>query len=324
MQSKELFTIDATPGLFTTDSPLANPYPDELRAYTDKDADTWDSAVSIRNTKSFFLPGAWSAKNDLNSDDVAWHMYSGMRQGFNLNYPGKKFNDYGGYGNLFSSVLPEHYRIGNEQDWDIKQGYGMKRANLEVYTQHEMTHSAGLLLGSRYIDDALDSTARWMSPVGIQFKWHNVFSKAKAVGQRIKYLFLMYHDNWAPSKLLYAPIIYGGTKTNSSTFIKGNDILSTDKNENGSDQGGHSVGQFVGFVDPNSMSVIKDRYTNSACVGIYLAMENVKNDGAPYDKVINFWDFKPLFDVSSNQSRIVVPTPHSLRERMETNSVKLL
>ena len=324
MRSENLFTIDASPGLFTTDSPLANPYPDELRAYSPGDPDTVNSGRDMRSCKSFFMPGSWSAKDDLSSDDTAWHMYSGMREGFNLSFPGKKFNDYAGYGNLFSSVVPEHYRIGNEKDWDIQQGYGMKRANLEVYTQHQMTHSAGLLLGSRYIDTALDCTARWMSPIGIQFKWHNVFSKAQAVGQRIKYLFLMYHDNWAPSKLLYAPIVYGGTKTNGSTYTRGFDILSTDNDENGSDEGGHSVGEFVGFVDPNSMSVIKDKYTNSACIGLYLCMENVKYDGASYDKVINFWDFKPLFDMSSNQSRIVVPTPHSLKERMETGSIKLL
>ena len=322
MTSQRLFTVDPTPGLFTADSALANPYPHRLRAHSDDDNDTFDAGRQIKKTNSFFLPGVWSAKDELSSGDVAWHMYSGMRQGFDLSFPGKKWNTIAGWGNLFSSTIPERYRDGNESS-DITE-VGMKRRNLEVYTQHQMTHAAGALFGSRKIEDTIGATARWISPTGIQFKWHNVFSKAISVGQRIRYLFLIYHDNWAPTRLLYAPIVYNGQFTNRESYTKGNDILSTDPDENVGDKGGHSSGLLVGFVDPNSMSVIKDKYTTSACVGMYLAMDNVEYDWASYDKVYNFWDFKPLFDTRPNQSLIIYPQPHSLKERMESGRVKLL
>ena len=321
MSNNQLFTIDSTPGLFTTDSPAANPHPEKLLGYgpNDKTATIGD-AQNVTSCGSFFMPGVWSSKDELTDDDTAWHMYSGMRQPFNLGFCGKKFNQYEGTGHLFSSSSPTLYRIGDD---NCGEEVGLKRNSLQVYTGHQMTHNAGLLIGSRYTDSAALCTARWMSPIGIQFKWHNVFSKAQASGMRLQYLFLIYTDNWAPSKLLYAPIIYGGQKTNGNTYTRGNDILALG-NENESDKGGHSAGQFVGFVDSNSMGVIKDKYTNSACIGIYFTLINCEYNWATYDHVHDFWDFKLLFDTGNNDSRIVVPEPMLLKERMDDYKVKLL
>ena len=76
---------------------------------------------------------------------------------------------------------------------------------------------------------------------------------------------------------------------------------------NSGDKGGRSNGEFIGFVDNNSMDIIKDRYTVSACLGFYIDMRITKYDGAVYDKVWDFWDAKLLFDTQPNQSLIVYP-----------------
>ena len=72
------------------------------------------------------------------------------------------------------------------------------------------------------------------------------------------------------------------------------------------------------------MDMIKDKYTTSACIGLYIDMRVAEYDGAEYKKVWDFWDFKPLFDPSENESMIIYPQPHNLKERMESGRLKLL
>ena len=318
--SKQFYLVNPTPGVFYTDDPYANPYPSTLQGYDPSKYNNLDveTARNIKETNAPFMLGTWNATgNDLDSNDVAWHVAHGRRDGFDLKTPNKKWNNWYGWGNLFSAVNHSVFRGGSDNVADFP--------NLELYTQRQMTESQGLLIGSRYIEEAYKCTARWMSPVGIQFKWHNLFTKANATGMRIYNLFLVYHDLWAPSRILYAPIIRDGYKTNAGrTYTRGVDILSDDGKRTGGDGGGHAFGEMVGFVDPNSMDVIKDKYTVSACLGLYIDMRINKYDGAIYDKVFDFWDFKFLFDDSENQSMIVYPKPHNLRERMEGGSVKLL
>lgn len=317
--SKQFYLVNPTPGVFYTDDPYANPYPHTLRGYDPNKWETMDagSGRDIKETNAPFMLGAWNANGDLDKNDQAWHMAYGRREAHNLDAPNKKWNNYYGWGNLFSAVNHSVYRGGSDNNG--------AHPNLELYTQREMTESQGVLLGSRYIADAHKCTARWMSPVGIQFKWHNLYTKANATGMKIYNLFLIYHDLWAPDRILYAPIVGWGDKTNPGrTYTRGVDILSDDGKITGGDSGGHATGEFVGFVDPNSMDVIMDKYTVSACIGLYIDMRITKYDGAIYDKVFDFWDFKFLFDQRENQSMIVYPKPHNLKERMEGGSVKLL
>ena len=319
--SKQFYLVNPTPGVFYTDDPYANPYPHTLQGYDPAKLNGSidpESGRNIKETKAPFMLGAWNGTGgDLDSNDIAWHMYNGLREPHDLKEANKKWNHYYGWGNLFSALTPSIHRGGDDDIANFP--------NLELYTQRQMTESQSLLLGSRYISEAYKCTARWMSPVGIQFKWHNLFTKGNATGMKIYNLFLMYHDLWAPSRLLYAPIIGHGNKSNPSrTYTRGCDILSDDGKRLGGDSGGHAIGEFVGFVDPNSMDVIKDKYTVSACIGLHIDMRITKYDGAIYDKVFDFWDFKFLFDDSENQSMIVYPKPHNLKERMEGGSVKLL
>jgi len=317
--SKELYLVNPTPGVFYSDDIYANPYPETLRGY---DADsqfdiTQSIGQGIKETNAPFMMGTWNSRNkDLDKHDTIWHMYSGARDSYDLNNPNKKWDNWYGWGNLFSATSHSRYRGGSDNI--------ANHTNLELYTNHQMTEECGLLIGSKSIGEAYECTARWMSPVGIQFKWHNLFTKGNATSMKMWNLHLMYTDMWAPSKLLYAPIVSQGQNTNGRSYSRGIDILTSDDKITGGDAGGHACGEYVGFVDPNSMDLIKDKYSVSACIGLWVEMHINKYDGASYDKVFDFWDFKPLFDVDENQSMIVYPQPHNLRERMEQSKVKLL
>ena len=318
--SKELFLVDATPGVFWTENWMANPYPHLLKGY---DPDQINGNISqatgqaITETKAPFMLGTWNATGgDLDSEDHAWHMAYGKRQSHDLKSPNKKWNNWYGWGNLFSATTHSLVRGGSENIANFQ--------NLELYTKRQMTESQGLLIGSRYINEAYKCTARWMSPVGIQFKWHNYFTKGSASGLYMYNLFLMYHDLWAPSRPLYAPIVKNGELTNGASYTKGCNIMINKNYENSGDKGGRSAGEFVGFVDPASMDMIKDKYTTSACIGLYIDMRVAEYDGAEYKKIWDFWDFKPLFDPSENESMIIYPQPHNLKERMESGRLKLL
>lgn len=320
LTSKPLYLVNQNPGVFYTDDPGTNPDPERLRGYDPNQLVgniTQSMGQSIKETKSHFMLGTWNATgSDLDSTDHAWHMYHGQRQSHDLKAPNKKWNAWYGWGNLFSSVTHSPYR-----------GSGDNIANfpsLELYTQRQMTESQGLLIGSRSIGEARECTARWMSPIGIQFKWHNWFTKGNASGMKLWNFFLMYTDNWAPSRPLYAPIVQHGKPTSGLTYTGGNNILSDDGKELGGEQGGRAGGEFVGFVDPNSMDIIRDKYTTSACLGLYIDMRITKYDGAVYDKVFDFWDFKLLFETRDIGSKIIYPEPHNLGERMDTGKVKLL
>ena len=111
---------------------------------------------------------------------------------------------------------------------------------------------------------------------------------------------------------------------NDKTYVNGCDAFSDSTWLNSGDHGGRSNGEVIGFVDENSMDIIKDKYTQSACLGVYIDMRITSYDGAVYDKVWDFWDMKPLFDDSPNQSMIVYPERHRLGDRMERGLVKLL
>ena len=260
----------------------------------------------------------WNATgSDLDSNDIAWHMYSGLRQEYDLKTPNKKFNNYFGWSELFSSTEPSSYR------GDTSTNYASHPC-FEVYTQRQMTESQGMLVGSRYIENAYEGIARWISPIGMQFKWHNLFTKASATPMQIYNLFLIYHDLWAPSRILYAPIVWEGNFSNSNSFVRGCDATSDSDWLNSGNGGGRSNGEFVGFVEENCMDIIRDKYTVSACLGFYLDMRITKYDGAVYDKVWDFWDGKPLFNIEPNQSHIVYPERHLLKDRMESGKVKLL
>ncbi len=317
--SKQLFLVDATPGVFTTENWMANPYPDLLKGY---DPDEYNGDISqstaqdIKETNAPFMLGTWNATgSDLDSNDHAWHVAFGNQESHDLKSPNKKWNNWYGWGNMFSATRHSLVRGGSSNIANFQ--------NLELFTARQMTESQGLLIGSRYISEAYECTARWMSPVGLQFKWHNYFTKASASGLYMYNLFLMYHDLWAPSRPLYAPIVKNGNLTNGASYMRGSDIMDSNGG-NHADKGGRSAGEFVGFIDPDSMDVIKDKYTTSACIGVYIDMRVDAYDGASYDKVWDFWDFKPLFDTSENESMIIYPKPHNLRERMEGGSIKLL
>ena len=318
--SEKLYLYNATPGVFYTEDRMSNPYPELLRGYDPEQLVgnlTQQSGKDVRVTNAPFMLGTWNATgSDLDSNDKTWHMYYGAKEQHDLKAPNKKWNNWYGWGNIYSAVTHSLYR-------GTGDNYG-NFPNLELYTQRQMTESQGILIGSRYIEEAYESTARWMSPVGIQFKWHNYFTKGSATGLKMYNLFLMYHDLWAPTRPLYAPIVKNGVFTNGASYTKGSDLMSDSAKENGGNKGGRSGGEFVGFVDPNSMDVIKDKYTRSACIGFYIDMRVTAYDGAIYDKVFDFWDFKNLFDVSQNESMVVVPQPHNLKERMEGGKVKLL
>ena len=317
--SKQLFLVDATPGVFSTENYMANPYPDLLKGYDPKEINgniSQATGQAIRETNAPFMLGTWNATgSDLDSADKTWHMAFGRRAEHDLKAPNKKWNNWYGWGNLFSATSHSLVRGGNDNIANFQ--------NLELYTQRQMTESQGLLIGSRFIGEAYESTARWMSPVGLQFKWHNYFSKGSASGMYLYNLFLMYHDLWAPSKPLYAPIVRNGELQNGASYTNGCNLMNT-SGEQHCDKGGRSAGEFIGFVDPDSMDVIKDKYTTSACIGLYIDMRLDEYDAAIFDKVYDFWDMKPLFDTSENESMVIYPKPHNLRERMEGGSIKLL
>ena len=317
--SKQLFLVDATPGVFSTENYMANPYPELLKGYDPNDFNgniSQGTAQAITETNAPFMLGTWNATgSDLDSSDKTWHMAHGRREEHDLKEPNKKWNNWYGWGNLFSATSHSLVRGGNDNIANFQ--------NLELYTQRQMTESQGLLIGSRTIPEAYECTARWMSPVGIQFKWHNYFTKGSASGLYLYNLFLMYTDLWAPSKPLYAPIVRNGSLQNGASFTQGCNLMNTNGEQHG-DKGGRSAGEFIGFVDPDSMDIIKDKYTTSACIGLYIDMRLDTYDGAIFDKVYDFWDFKPLFDTSENESMIIYPKPHNLRERMEGGSIQLL
>lgn len=317
--SKELFLVDATPGVFYSENRMANPYPDLLKGYDPNELNgniSQGTGQSITETNAPFMLGTWNATgNDMDSEDKTWHMAFGRREEHDLKSPNKKWNNWNGWGNLFSATSHSLVRASDDNIANFQ--------NLELFTQRQMTESQGLLIGSRFISEAYNCTARWMSPVGLQFKWHNYFTKGSASGLYLYNLFLMYHDLWAPSKPLYAPIVKNGQLTNGASYTNGCNLMNS-SGEQHADKGGRSAGEFVGFVDPDSMDVIKDKYTTSACIGLYIDMRVDTYDGAIFDKVYDFWDMKPLFDTSENESRIIYPKPHNLRERMEGGSIKLL
>lgn len=318
--TKQLYLVNPEPGVFYSDDPYTNPYPETLRGYDPNNLVgniTQSMGQSIKETNAPFMLGTWNATgSDLDSSDVAWHMYHGMREGHDLKAPNKKWNAWYGWGNIFSAIKHSPSRGSGDNYANFP--------NLELYTQRQMTESQAILIGSRSIHEARESTARWMSPIGIQFKWHNWYTKGNATGMKLWNFFLMYTDNWAPSRALYAPIVKNGRLTSGFSYTNGCSIMTDDGKQLGGDQGGRAGGEFVGFVEPNSMDVIKDKYTTSACLGLYIDMRITKYDGAIYDKVYDFWDFKFLFDHKQNQSRIVYPQPHLLSERMDNQSIKLL
>lgn len=319
-KSQQLYLVNSTPGVFYTDDIQSNPHPERLRGYdptTLKGNISQSTGQTIKETNAPFMLGTWNSRNsDLDKHDTVWHMYNGNREGVDLNAPKKKWDHWYGWGNLFSSVQHSVSRPSGDNIANTP--------NLHLYTNHQMREECAILIGSKSIEEAYKCTARWMSPIGIQFKWHNWFTKGNATGMKIQSLFLMYTDNWAPGKLLYAPIIKGGMAQHGNTRTYGASILSDDAKLNGGYEGGRSGGEFVGFVDPNSMDVIQDRFTISACVGLWIGMQITDYDGASYDKCFDFWDMKLLFDDTENDSRIVYPAPHNLQERMENESVKLL
>ena len=235
-----------------------------------------------------------------------------------------------GYGKLFSAITHN----GAEQYKDNK--YDPNYGNcLSFYTERQSKDEQSVLLGSKSVADARKVSARWMAPVGVQFKWCSSFSHRKAMGMGLRDLCLIYVDNWAPHNLLFAPIQRNYKITNSNTYTIGTDLFAKDvkaDDDAGVDSedarlgNNRAGGEVIGFVEDDCIDVIKDRYTRCACIGIYVSYHVVKYDPAKYDKIHNWWDFKLLFDTDrkAENSRIIIPQPHLLSDRIDDGKVKLL
>ena len=131
----------------------------------------------------------------------------------------------------------------------------------------------------------------------------------------------MYTDSWAPSGLLYVPLSRpGGGFENSLSYYKG--FPWHKQQASYSNKGG----EFVLFADNNAIDLIKDKYTRSACIGIAMMFDKYDYEPLTRKRAHDLWDFKLLFEPSLDipKSRLVIPKPHNLRERMEDAKVKLL
>ena len=98
-ESKELFLVNHTPGVFATDDPMANPYPERLR-----DKASGSNKSNIRETDAPFLQGTWDGMGDLNKNDIALHMKRGSKDIRPLNFPGHKWNHVNGISKMFSGI----------------------------------------------------------------------------------------------------------------------------------------------------------------------------------------------------------------------------
>jgi len=309
-ESKELYLVNHTPGVFATDDPLANPYPDRLRCKA-----SGSNKRGVRETDAPFLMGTWDGMGDLNKNDIALHVKHGSKAIRPLDFPGHKWNHINGVSHMFSGVTCNLER-------NVSSSNANFGVNLQMYTQRQTKNTAmGMLIGQRYLGGDYNGIARWMSPIGIQFKWNNMMSASSATGMRFRYFDLMFADSWCPSNLLYAPTLTKGAFTNDASYYSGTNIFEGDPDHTaGNDKGG----EVVLFVDEDSRDVIQDKYTSSACVGVHIAMEINEYDAAVWNKVYDFFDIKFLFDTAeSTDSRIIYPEPHHLDQRLET-SAKLI
>ena len=86
----------------------------------------------------------------------------------------------------------------------------------------------------------------------------------------------------------------------------------------------HHSGEVIGLVDENSMDVIKDKYTISACVGIAHRDKGLAYNSAKYPKWRSWWDVQFLFTDDFSGSEIVLPEPFLLKDKLQNRKIQLL
>ena len=214
---------------------------------------------------------------------------------------------------------------GNEKkNGGTSKPHGRNTWNYQYWTDNMEQREQGLLLGNNDIYQNMKSVARWTSPIGFQFKWHNYHSHNLASRMRISQLWLIFTDIWAPNRALYAPIVRDGSFTNPKSFTRGVDILGRSDKAGEQLANYHYSGEFVGFVDEDSMDIIKDRYTISACIGIHHRDEIFSYNTGKFPKWRSWWDASFLWTDDYIGSEIVIPQPYLLRERMEDRKIKIV
>ena len=329
-KSRELRTLYNAPGVFTTDYARTRPDPFDLLKDTNS-ATSQDALNKVTSTNSYFLPGTWDFKNDLKDEDnQVWHMYHGKRQSEELGTSKvdkyNKMNGWYGWKKLFSGWRHDPGR-GNEKDSvsnPSSSPHGGNTWNYQYWTDNMEAREQGVLLGHDNIGFNLNGTARWSSPVGIQFKWHNYHNHNLASRMALHNLWLIYTDIWAPSRALYAPIIHNGQFTNPKSFTRGVDLLGRTEKAEEQLAAYHHSGEVIGLVDENSMDVIKDKYTISACVGIAHRDIGLAYNSAKYPKWRSWWDVQFLFTDDFNGSEIVLPEPYLLKDKLQNRKLQLL
>ena len=329
MTETQLTTIRNAPGMFTTDDARTRIWP--YNTVQDKNNGTSPADLNkAKTTDSFFLPGSYNFKGDglKWEDDRVWHIQRGARDAVELGTDKvdkyNKMNGWYGWQKLFSAHAHDPERGNERSSNSSSSSNGRNTWNYQYWTNNQEAREQGVLLGSNDINHCLQSTARWSSPIGFQFKWHNYHNHNMAARMRISQLWLIFTDIWAPSRALYAPIVRDGRFTNSKSFTRGVDIVGRSSSAQEKLASYHYSGEFVGFVDEDSMDIIKDRYTVSACIGLHHRDEITKFNGGVFPKWRSWWDCSFLWTDDYMGSEIIIPQPHNLRERMEDRKIKLL
>ena len=329
-KSRELRTIYNAPGVFSTDHARSRPWPNDI--LRDKSTKTSQHDLNkTTSTDSYFLPGSYDFKNDLKDEDnQVWHMYHGKRQAKELGTSKidkyNKMNGWYGWQKLFSGWRHDPGR-GNEKDSvsnPSSDSHGANTWNYQYWTDNMESREQGILLGHDDISFNLNGTARWMSPIGLQFKWHNYHNHNLASRMWLYNLWLIYTDIWAPSRALYAPIILDGQFTNRKSFTRGVDLLGRSEGDQAKLADFHYSGEVVGFVDEDSMDIIKDKYTISACIGIAHRDFTGSYNSAKYPKWRSWWDVQYLHTDEFIGSEIIIPEPFLLKEKLQDRKLKLL
>ena len=317
MASKELKLWDYRAGQFYTDNAENyHKHGDLFLAHQGpygSDSDQ-DGVFEIEQTQMPFLPQWWNM-NDLKDTDEAYHITEGRRDVMKMDYPSKNIAAVNGTFNIFrGNNHPPYYK-----------SYTVSRADetrcLTFGGNYQKTEAAGVLFGARYINVARRSIARWTSPIGLQFKWRNLRNNGDTEGDRLRDVFLMYTDNWAPGGLLYMPLLRNGSKfQNRASYYKGFNWHETQATYS------NKGGEYCMFASDNAIDLIKDRYTRSACIGMAFMIGKDSYEPLTRQRYYELWDFKLLYDkptLDKPSSKLVMPEPHLLSDRMDNARLKL-
>lgn len=212
-----------------------------------------------------------------------------------INVTGNKFERVNGWQNLFTGSHPS-------ADLGPKGYNATGTRNFQIKTDNMISAHQAIIIGNVY-GHQKNEKQRWAIPEGLMFSWTNKNSKKNSWGLRLKSIRLLWKLAGERTTTFNLLIDNGEFIDPSNSEVLGaNPFVYND--------GRSAWGAMKFYMPKEDYELLHKR--GAACIGMFIMYEN-HSQGANYDNVIDFFNFRFLFNREAHPNyKMILPGSSSM------------